>query len=951
MPARARRVRGRETETGVLRGALDRVAGGGRAIVVVEGEAGIGKTRLLEEALADAAVRGMHVVTGRADELEQARPFGLLARAFGCVPGCDDPRRAAIAGLLSASGGGSAGGVPITVTSDPGLQFRVVDAFGDLVETLALSGPVLVGADDLQWADPSSLVTLAAMVRRVSDLPVGIIACFRPVPRAAELDGALRALLAAGARHLTLPPLGAAAVGELVSEMVSAEPGPGLLAEVSGAAGNPLFITELLGALQQEGAIQVVEGQAEVTGATLPPTLRLTIVRRLSFLAEDTLQVLQAASILGAAFSLTDLALISGRPAIGLTAALTEAIQSGIVEDDGAQLRFRHDLIRDSIYEDLPASMRRGLHREAAARLAQSGTPALRVAEHFARGAGDGDNEAIEWLIKAAREAAPGSPAAAADLLDRAITLMRPDDPDRDRLLIEQAGSLLLAGHIAEGEAISRGVLDRRHDPAVEGAARLCLARALMAQGRHRDGLVEMECAAQSPGLTAAEHATARAFAGFARLSIGDPDGADGAARQASAAALAAGDPFPASIAMSTLAMISQSRGRLADALRSAYEALRLAEDSLTRHGRQYPVQVSCGYILVELDRLEEARSTLEAGRRISEERGVRWPLPTFGAMLGLERFVAGEWDDALAELESCLELAEELGEENYTVNLAHAIMALISLHRDDLQRAAAAERAANHDLAGRGAHFARWAPWPRALLQEASGRPAQALATLNTSLRQNARLGITAEYPVMGADLVRLAVTVGDSGLAQRVAATVGDVASRNDVAWLRGAALRCQGLADGDAHALAAAADAYAAASRPLELALASEEAAAAFVNQGDPGRARPLLERAIAGYERLDAYRDLARANAVLRLAGVRRGVRGPRNRPQFGWQSLTPTERTVAALVADGLSNPQIGERLFISRRTVQTHLVHVFPKLGISSRTQLAAQVARRRAAG
>jgi len=173
--------------------------------------------------------------------------------------------------------------------------------------------------------------------------------------------------------------------------------------------------------------------------------------------------------------------------------------------------------------------------------------------------------------------------------------------------------------------------------------------------------------------------------------------------------------------------------------------------------------------------------------------------------------------------------------------------------------------------------------------------------------------------------------------------------MASRNDLAWLRGAALRCQGLAEGDANTLAAAADAYAAASRPLELALASEDAAAAFVKQRDPARARPLLEQAIAIYERLDAYRDLARANAVLRLAGVRRGARGPRKRPQTGWQSMTPTERTVAALVADGLTNPQIGQRLFISRRTVQTHLVHVFAKLDISSRAQLAAQVARQRA--
>jgi DNA-binding CsgD family transcriptional regulator len=190
-----------------------------------------------------------------------------------------------------------------------------------------------------------------------------------------------------------------------------------------------------------------------------------------------------------------------------------------------------------------------------------------------------------------------------------------------------------------------------------------------------------------------------------------------------------------------------------------------------------------------------------------------------------------------------------------------------------------------------------------------------------------------------------------GDISLARQAAAAVGDVASRNDLPWLRGAALRCQGLAEKDADVLAAAADAYAGASRPLELALASEDAATAFVRQGDMEQARPLAEQAIGIYERLGADRDLARANAVLRLAGVGRGVRGPRRRPQFGWPSLTPTERTVVALVADGLSNPQIGERLFISRRTVQAHLVHVFAKLSISSRTQLAAQAALRREAG
>ena len=136
--------------------------------------------------------------------------------------------------------------------------------------------------------------------------------------------------------------------------------------------------------------IKTAGGRAEVAELTLPPTLRLTILRRLSFLSEDTLQALRSASILGSSFTLTDLAVIIGRSALDLSMVLAEAIRARVLEDDGTRLRFRHDLIRDAIYEDLPASVRRALHREAGQRLAAAGAPALQVAEHLARGAGRG---------------------------------------------------------------------------------------------------------------------------------------------------------------------------------------------------------------------------------------------------------------------------------------------------------------------------------------------------------------------------------------------------------------------------------------------------------------------------------------------------------------------------------------------------------------------------------
>jgi DNA-binding CsgD family transcriptional regulator len=237
---------------------------------------------------------------------------------------------------------------------------------------------------------------------------------------------------------------------------------------------------------------------------------------------------------------------------------------------------------------------------------------------------------------------------------------------------------------------------------------------------------------------------------------------------------------------------------------------------------------------------------------------------------------------------------------------------------------------------------------WAQALLLEADGEPAGALETLSDCWDRCARRGFAVEYPVIGPDLVRLALAAGEAGRARDVAAAVTGVASRNQVPWITAAALRCQGLAEDDAGVLEAAVSAYACGPRPLELALTCEDAGAAVARRGNIVRACQLLDQAITIYERLDATRDLARAEATLRQMGIRRSRHVKHRSAQSGWQSLTPSERAVVDLVAEGLSNPQIGQRLYVSRRTVQTHLAHVFAKLHLTSRTQLAAEAIRRR---
>jgi DNA-binding CsgD family transcriptional regulator len=517
------------------------------------------------------------------------------------------------------------------------------------------------------------------------------------------------------------------------------------------------------------------------------------------------------------------------------------------------------------------------------------------------------------------------------------------------------------AGRLAEAEAICRTLLGRDHDPSVTAEVRICLGHALIAGGRAGEALPELERAAGSAAPGSAEHAIARALESFARMSLGDLDSAWSAAAQAqSAAPPARGDQdvsaamtplvlaaqLHTSVAMTSLALVAQLRGELSSALQITDNAIRWADRRPDGQRHSYPVFWARAMILIELDRLEEARSTLHASMRHAEELGAQLHVPRVHVYLAVERFTAGDWDDALAQAQAGLELAGEIGETYASVS-GRIVRSLILLHRNDLPGAREAADAAEAELAGTGPrHRSHWARWARALILEADGQQDEAYAVLTGCWDWCARRGHAGEYRVLGPDLTRLALASGDRDRARVVAAALAGLAEQNQVPSLAAAALRCRGLADDDPETLAAAVRAYQGSPRLLELAGACEDAGAAYARQGDPKRARPLIEQALNIYEQLDAGRDLARAEAVLRQAGLRRGHRGPRGRPAFGWSSLTPAKQAVASLVADGLTNPQIGDQLYISRRTVQTHLAHIFAKLDIASRAQLATQVTR-----
>jgi predicted ATPase len=354
---------GRSAELGQIRLAVRQATGGTGQAMLVTGEAGIGKTRVVAEGLDDASRLGVQVFRGAAEELERRRPFGAIADCLGIGGSPPDDRRKAIMRLLAEDVGGIGGG---WFGETPQAEFRVVEAVVALVEELSTQSPVMVAVEDLQWADPSTLLVLQRLGRQVRQLPVLLVCTARPVPRSQELEGCLQGLRASGATELLLGPLDGAAATRLVEQLVGAPPGPSLLRQVAGAGGNPLFVTELVGALQRDGSIELEsDGTAELTTVGIPAALPLLILHRLSFLAPATLELLQVASVLGSSFAVPDLSAVVGRPTAGLLAALEEAIAAGILESRGELLGFRHDLIWEALYQDLPAPLRRGLHLDA----------------------------------------------------------------------------------------------------------------------------------------------------------------------------------------------------------------------------------------------------------------------------------------------------------------------------------------------------------------------------------------------------------------------------------------------------------------------------------------------------------------------------------------------------------------------------------------------------------
>jgi DNA-binding CsgD family transcriptional regulator len=341
------------------------------------------------------------------------------------------------------------------------------------------------------------------------------------------------------------------------------------------------------------------------------------------------------------------------------------------------------------------------------------------------------------------------------------------------------------------------------------------------------------------------------------------------------------------------------------------------------------------GWVILQMallneDRLDDVDELFRASRSRVSESGYFVALPSLQANSGLALLMAGKLDDALVQAEAGLALAEQMQVPVITA-LARGVVARVALHHGLVAEAEAALGPAQQ-YRGLGSD-----PSVRARILEAQGDMTAAREELSSAWDHPLRYIIG--WAGVGPDLVRLHLAAGDRDQAASVTAAVERGASGSDAPSAAGAALRCRALVESDPALMWRAIDGYEQGPRALETAATREDAALLV----DETEAVEQLLAALEAYEAAGATADATRVRASLRRRGVRLGVRGARQRPATGWDSLTPTEQRVAALAAEGLTSRQIGDRLYVSTFTVGSHLRHIYQKLGINSRLQLAAE--------
>jgi DNA-binding NarL/FixJ family response regulator len=785
------------------------------------------------------------------------------------------------------------------------------DPYAVIGDVLAIveKGPIAVVLEDLQYADPTLSVFWHRLAAAAATNPLLLIGTAGPAARGSAVD----LLRAAATIEIDLGPLDEAAATALLTRERSETPARDRLTELlAEAGGNPGFL---------------------IGGGSAPG-------RRLAGLTPETRSLLRLAAVLGDRFDADELAAVLGRRPAALADSLDEAHVAGLLDETGdGRLAFRHGLIRRALAGELSTSLRSALHRQFAEALAQRGASFETVAGHLRSAGGPAAPWVGRWLARLPESVLRSSPEAAAQVLSAALESPVLPAEARNTVAAQLIRILTALGREDRADDLALALLRDSTDPGHRGDA--WLTRITTAARREELGRAfELTGdALADPALRPGLRAQIRVRRAATLLRQGDPEGSREQAGQALREAEAAGDAVGTGYARNMLAHLDREPARALAHLDAALAGL-AADEAPDLRARLLNHRLAT---LNNLGRAAEfemtARQVPGLIARIGADRAA---LPLLAAAMGCYDF--GRWDagfDYLSRMPAEMPAALRMGR--------HGLAALMHAHREEWTPA---ERHLAEGLripVGSG-DMRIWSGYliaADAMRAVTDGDLRRAGDLLSTWLDPDAEFENRERYMWLP-PLARVARVLGDRDLERIVvAATEEDARAPEALAMQRAAAQLCRAQINDDPDALQRVAAVYGEHGWLLMRAFATEEAAARLAAAGRIDEARATFNDSVRGYAGLGATWDVRRVDARLRPLGIRRGSRTLDQRPESGWAALTDAERRVAELVAMGRSNPDVASELFLSPRTVQTHVSRILRKLGYTSRMDLVRDRARR----
>ncbi len=917
----------RDTQLAELTAAVAAAAGGAGRLVVVEGTAGSGKSALLAAAARGAGRAGVRVLTARGSEIERGFAFGGIRQLFEALlrGAADDERGSLLAGAAAPAAWAVMPGTgDDATTAGPEAGFAVLHGIYWLASNLAQREPVLLVVDDLHWVDPSSVRALAYLAQRIGDVPVALVVALRPDEPGLPAEP-LDALLAQPeAVRLAVPPLRAEAVGAIVRASLPGAEDALCAACADASGGNPFLLGELVRTVARTG-----DGgdPLDAVRRAAIPAVGDRVLRRVAGLGPAAVALSRAMAVLDRG-ALADAAVIAG---VGeaTAAALAQRMTRIEVLACADPFSFVHPLVRRSLYDGLSVVERDVAHTAAATRLEESGQAREAVAAHLAATRPARSPRVAATLAGAAADAvARAAPESAVQLLRRALDEAAPM-PSRPALLHELGRAEVLARDPAALVHLRDALADAT-DPSLGAHIARDLTELLFAAGRWQDGIATASQALAALGDRDPDLALDLELF-RATMRAQDPRRvADFDRDRQRLHTLALGTSWGARALAVLLATVQAARGEDLDGVRAVLERERY--DGTPLDGRSAGSWATAHvWALALLDEDARARAVVDAVTAHAHEAGAVAGALVLEGLRGWLDAREGALVSAEAAARPSIELSLQAGAPLNTVVCVWFVV-------DGL-----VERTALDDLGDIVESFAMdpdFAPtWGGAMLLETRGRVrlargdrAGAVADLRANATTNDALG---RGPLHSPWRSALALALPASGREEALALAGEELrlAAASGLSRPHGVALRAHGLlatGAGGIEALEASVALLERTPARLEHARSLVELGAALRRSGRRADAREPLAAARELAHACGADRLVARAADELRAAGAR-----PRRIARTGPDALTASELRAARLVAQGRSNAEVAQELFVSLKTVETHLSGAYAKLGLA----------------